>query len=188
LLDEPTNHLDLDMRQALAEALQGYEGALVLVSHDRHLLRVTSDALLLVDAGTVTPFDGSIDDYPAWLAARQGAESDSMAGTGAGSAGGSGRESQARKDQRRQDAEQRRRSQPLRSRLQALEARLTALTARRTELEQDLSATELYEAAAKPRLLGMLEEKRLVDEELGQVEGDWLDTSEALEAMQGDGP
>jgi ATP-binding cassette subfamily F protein 3 len=69
-----------------------------------------------------------------------------------------------------------------------LEARLTVLTARRTELEHGLSATELYEAAAKPRLLALLEEKRLVDDELGQVEGDWLDTSEALEAMHGDGP
>ena len=187
LLDEPTNHLDLDMRQALAEALQDYEGALVLVSHDRHLLRVTSDALLLVDAGCVTPFDGSIDDYPAWLAARQGAETALDGQSGAGSVVGPGREAQVRKDQRRQDAEQRRRSQPLRSRLHALDARLAALTTRRTELEQDLSAADLYEAAAKPRLLGLLEEKRRVDEELGQVEGDWLDTSEALESLQGDG-
>jgi ATP-binding cassette, subfamily F, member 3 len=71
LLDEPTNHLDLDMRQALAEALQEFDGALVLVSHDRHLLRVTSDDLWLVDGGAVRPFDGDLDDYPAWLAGRQ---------------------------------------------------------------------------------------------------------------------
>ncbi len=187
LLDEPTNHLDLDMRQALAEALQGYEGALVLVSHDRHLLRVTSDALLLVDGGSVSPFDGSIDDYPAWLAARQGAETAPDGQTGAGTVAGPSRESQVRKEQRRQDAEQRRRSQPLRSRLQSLDARLAELTARRTELEQALGATDLYEAAAKPRLLALLGEKRRVEEELGQVEGDWLDTSEALESLQGDG-
>ena len=71
LLDEPTNHLDLEMREALSEALQEYEGALVVVSHDRHLLRTTVDQLLLVDAGRVAPFDGDLDDYPAWLLRRQ---------------------------------------------------------------------------------------------------------------------
>jgi ATP-binding cassette subfamily F protein 3 len=185
LLDEPTNHLDLDMRQALAEALQSYEGALVLVSHDRHLLRVTTDALLLVDAGGVTPFDGSIDDYPAWLAARQ-AEGDAGPSEGTAAAPAAARESQPRKDQRRQEAERRRRTQPLRSRLQALDERLAALAARRTELEQSLTAADLYEASAKPRLLGLLEDKRRVDEELASVEGDWLDTSEAIERMQED--
>jgi len=65
VLDEPTNHLDLRMRHALSLALQKFEGALVLVSHDRHLLRVTSDQLLLVDVGTVTGFAGDFDNYPA---------------------------------------------------------------------------------------------------------------------------
>ncbi len=183
LLDEPTNHLDLDMRQALAEALQGYEGALVLVSHDRHLLRVTTDALLLVDAGGVTPFDGSIDDYPSWLAARQ-TEGDALPPEGTAAAQAAGRETPARKDQRRLEAEQRRRTQPLRSKLQALDERLAALAARRTELEQALAAADLYEASAKARLLGLLEDKRRIDEELGAVEGAWLDTSEALDLMQ----
>ena len=184
LLDEPTNHLDLDMRQALAEALQDYEGALVLVSHDRHLLRVTTDELLLVDGGGVAPFDGSIDDYPAWLAARQ-VEADAGAPVAGGSgAVASGGEPMARKDQRRQEAEHRRRTQPLRTKLQALDRRLTTLTERRTELEQALSAADLYEPAAKARLLGLLEDKRRVDEELGVVEGDWLDLSEALENLQ----
>ena len=185
LLDEPTNHLDLDMRQALAEALQSYEGALVLVSHDRHLLRVTTDALLLVDAGGVTPFDGSIDDYPAWLAARQ-AEGGAGPAEGGAAPPAASRETQVRKDQRRIEAERRRRTQPLRSRLQALDERLAALAARRTELEQSLAAADLYEASAKPRLLGLLEDKRRVDEELAAAEGDWLDTSEALERMQED--
>jgi ATP-binding cassette subfamily F protein 3 len=179
LLDEPTNHLDLDMRQALAEALQEYEGALVLVSHDRHLLRVTTDTLLLVDGGGVVPFDGSIDDYPAWLAARQAEITDVSTASSAG-----GREPAARKDQRRQDAEQRRRTQPLRNKLQGLDRRLASLTARRTELEQALSATDLYEPAAKARLLALLEDKRRIDEELDLVECDWLDTSEALERLQ----
>jgi ATP-binding cassette subfamily F protein 3 len=187
LLDEPTNHLDLDMRQALAEALQGYEGALVLVSHDRHLLRVTSDALLLVDEGRVASFDGSIDDYPAWLAARQSEADADRRQPGAALAPAAGREAPARKDQRRLEAEQRRRTQPLRARLQALDKRLAALTERRTELEQALAATDLYEASAKARLIETLEDKRRVDEELDLVEGDWLDTSEALERLQEEG-
>ena len=91
LLDEPTNHLDLEMREALSEALQEYEGALVVVSHDRHLLRTTVDQLLLVDAGRVAPFDGDLDDYPAWLLRRQtrleAANGDLVPG---GVAGGSG--------------------------------------------------------------------------------------------------
>ena len=70
LLDEPTNHLDIEMREALAEALQDYEGALVVVAHDRHLLRATTDALWLVADGRVAPFDGDLDDYRDWVLAR----------------------------------------------------------------------------------------------------------------------
>src|SRR5690606_33962521 len=69
LLDEPTNHLDLEMRHALTLALQEYEGAVVLVSHDRHLVRTTADELWLVAAGTVSPFEGDLDDYRTWLQA-----------------------------------------------------------------------------------------------------------------------
>jgi ATP-binding cassette subfamily F protein 3 len=183
LLDEPTNHLDLDMRQALAEALQGYEGALVLVSHDRHLLRVTTDTLLLVDAGAVTPFDGSIDDYPAWIAARL-PESDARQTE---LAAGTGQETIARRDQRRLEAERRRRTHPLRSKLRVLDERLAVLSARRTDLEQALAAPDIYDASAKTRLLGLLEDKRRLDEELAAVEGAWLDISETLERMQEEG-
>src|SRR5690606_1540136 len=70
LLDEPTNHLDLEMRQALAVALQDYEAAVVLVSHDRHLLRAVADELVLVDQGRATPFDGDLDDYARWFTAK----------------------------------------------------------------------------------------------------------------------
>ena len=71
LLDEPTNHLDIEMREALAEALQDYGGALIVVAHDRHLLRATADALWLVDDGRVAPFDGDLDDYRDWVLSRQ---------------------------------------------------------------------------------------------------------------------
>ena len=67
LLDEPTNHLDIEMREALTESLQDYGGALIVVAHDRHLLRATTDALWLVAGGKVTPFDGDLDDYRDWV-------------------------------------------------------------------------------------------------------------------------
>ncbi|MTW19582.1 ATP-binding cassette domain-containing protein [Allochromatium palmeri] len=178
LLDEPTNHLDLDMRQALAEALQEFDGALVLVSHDRHLLRVTSDDLWLVDGGSVRPFDGDLDDYPAWLAGRQLQDEQK----GASNTRESGGE---RKQQRRQAAEARKALQPLRAREKTLERRLTELGGRRTALEQELSAPELYEPAAKDRLLTLLAEQRQLQADLDTTETDWLEVCEAIEQFQG---
>jgi ATP-binding cassette subfamily F protein 3 len=167
------------MRHALAEALQDYDGALVLVSHDRHLLRVCCDELLLVNAGRVEPFDGSLDDYPAWLAARQQGEpgaSDKTAAA-AGSAA-------AKKEQRRREAEARARLQPLRKRLADLERDLETLTARRDRLEQDLANPDLYDPSAKSRLLKLMDDKQQVDAALAAVELDWLTIGEDLERQQ----
>ena len=177
LLDEPTNHLDLEMRHALSEALQEYEGALVLVSHDRHLLRVTADTLLLVDSGGVAPFDGDLDDYPAWLAARdpdrEGARPPAEA-----------REGGDRKQQRRQAADVRKALQPLRNRLQALEQRLAGLEARRQELTAALALPEVYAPEAKPRLLALMDESQRVAAELATAEAEWLEVGETLEQRQ----
>ncbi|MBP6808379.1 MAG: ATP-binding cassette domain-containing protein, partial [Chromatiaceae bacterium] len=193
LLDEPTNHLDLEMREALGEALQDFEGALVVVSHDRHLLRVTVDQLLLVDAGRVAPFDGDLDDYPTWLLRRQ-----TRAEAAEGSGDGGGREetadpaatlapetAAARKDQRRQEAEERKRLQPLRQRLKKLETRLDQLSARRTALETALAEPCLYDDEGKPRLLTLLADKQRLDAEQEDVESDWLIASEELEEALG---
>ena len=194
LLDEPTNHLDLEMREALGEALQDFEGALVVVSHDRHLLRVTVDQLLLVDGGRVAPFDGDLDDYPTWLLRRQ-TRAEEVTGS---RDEGRGREetadpaatlapetAAARKDQRRQEAEERKRLQPLRQRLQKLETRLDQLTARRTTLETALAEPSLYEAEGKPRLLTLLADKQRLDAEQEEVESGWLIASEELEEALG---
>ncbi|MGE5154477.1 MAG: ATP-binding cassette domain-containing protein [Bdellovibrio bacteriovorus] len=175
LLDEPTNHLDLEMRHALAEALQEFEGAMILVSHDRHLLRVTVDTLLLVDAGSVQPFDGELDDYPAWLAARD----PDAPGGGVGDRQGS-----QRKQQRREKADQRKALQPLRSRLKAVEQALQRLEQRRQELDQSLGDPAVYAAESKPRLLALLEEQRRVAAELGEAESEWLTLGEELERLQ----
>jgi ATP-binding cassette subfamily F protein 3 len=179
LLDEPTNHLDLEMRHALSEALQEYEGALVLVSHDRHLLRVTADTLLLVDGGAVAPFDGDLDDYPAWLATRdpdrEGARSAADPGEGAD-----------RKQQRRQSADLRKALQPLRNRLQVLERTLERLAARRHELATALAQPALYAPEAKLRLLTLMEENNRVAAELTATESEWLEVGEVLEQRQAD--
>jgi len=174
LLDEPTNHLDLEMRHALSEALQEFEGALVLVSHDRHLLRVTSDQLLLVEGGKVIPFPGDLDDYPAWLAARAANQS-AILKTEAPRSGHS------RKQQRRGEAEQRRRLQPLKNRLRALETRLADLTARRGELERELASPKLYAPAEKPHLLSLMAQKQRLDADFEAAETAWMETGEALE-------
>jgi len=181
LLDEPTNHLDLEMRQALAEALQEFDGALVLVSHDRHLLRVTSDTLWLVDGGAVRPFDGDLDDYPAWLAGRQLQDQQRRSKDSGPSERGS-----ERKQQRRQAAEARKALQPLRTREKALERRLAELGERRAALEQELAAPELYEPAAKDRLLRLLDEQRRLQADLEDTETAWLEVSEAIENFQTD--
>jgi ATP-binding cassette, subfamily F, member 3 len=177
LLDEPTNHLDLEMRHALSEALQDYEGALVLVSHDRHLLRVTADTLLLVDGGGVAPFDGDLDDYPAWLAARdpdrEGARPSAET-----------REGTDRKQQRRQAADIRKALQPLRNRLQTLEKRLAVLEARRQELTDALAQPDLYTPEAKSRLLTLMDESQRVNAELSATEAEWLEVGEELEQRQ----
>ena len=178
LLDEPTNHLDLEMRHALSEALQEFDGAMVLVSHDRHLLRVTADTLLLVDGGRVAPFDGDLDDYPAWLSAR---DPDAEGGRSAAT-----RDGADRKQQRRQAADVRKVLAPLRNRLQGLEERHARLERQRAELETALAETALYAPEAKPRLLVLLDKQRQVIADLEAAEAEWLVASEELEQRQAD--
>ena len=174
LLDEPTNHLDLEMRLALSEALQGFEGALMLVSHDRHLIRVTSDRLLLVDAGAARPFEGDLDDYPAWLASAPTLETARAPRDGAGESGD-------RKQQRRESARARQSLQPLRQREKALEKQIETLSARRATLEQSLADPALYAPEAKTRLLALIDEQRQIDADLAAAETAWIEISETLE-------
>ncbi|MEX2494689.1 MAG: ATP-binding cassette domain-containing protein, partial [Woeseia sp.] len=175
LLDEPTNHLDLDMRRALCFALQEFAGAMVIVSHDRHLLRVTTDQLLLVHDGAVTEFDGSLDDYPAWLARqnRPGA---------AHQRSGSRREKAAeRQTRKRREAVGRQSSKRLERRIEKAEAALARLNERKTELEGRLAQPELYQSDMKPELEAVLGEQTDNSWALAKAEAEWLEASEALE-------
>jgi len=181
LLDEPTNHLDLEMRHALSAALQEFAGAMVLVSHDRHLLRITCDSLLLVDAGRVEPFDGDLDDYPAWISQRSAQRRVPAASGDQATDSERSVDAASRKALRRREAEARARSQPLRRRLQELERRLELLSTQRDAIDHRLSDSALYEPDAKPRLLALMEDKRKVSSELADVEQAWLTTGEELE-------
>jgi ATP-binding cassette subfamily F protein 3 len=176
LLDEPTNHLDLEMRQALAIALQDYEGAVVLVSHDRHLLRAVADELLLVDQGRAREFDGDLDDYARWFTVRQSAESTSEAPPSG----------DQKKQRKREEAERRQRLSPLKAEVAKFERELATLGKEREALEAGLAAPELYREDAKAKLLKLLEAQKTLKERTETAELAWLDATERLEAEQGD--
>ncbi|MEJ2565093.1 MAG: ATP-binding cassette domain-containing protein [Gammaproteobacteria bacterium] len=180
LLDEPTNHLDLEMRHALDMALQTYHGALVLVSHDRYLLRTVCDRFVLVTAGRAIDFDGDLDDYRHWLAQR-----DSI--TDQGACGGSSTHSaEARKTRRRNDAERRRRLKPLKAAVERWEASIAKLESQRDELQRQLAAPDLYMDQNKEKLRTLLNEQPQVTKDLADAETRWLEASEALEAAEGE--
>ena len=175
LLDEPTNHLDIEMRHALTRALQDYQGAVVLVSHDRSLLRATCDELFLVEAGAVREFPGDLDDYTRHLAAREPeAPSEPSAGP-------------SRREQRRQEAQARNRSsaqrRPLENRLRALEREMETLGAERGRLEKLLAAPDMYGDSRKEDLKGLLIEQAKLAQHLEQAEEQWLELTAELDAL-----
>ncbi|CZX41368.1 TPA: ABC transporter ATP-binding protein [Enterobacter cloacae] len=178
LLDEPTNHLDLDMRQALTEALIEFEGALVVVSHDRHLIRSTTDDLYLVHDGKVEPFDGDLEDYQQWLTDEQKQENqpEEPAKENANSA-------QARKDQKRREAELRTQTQPLRKEIARLEKEMEKLNATLAAVEEKLGDSELYDQSRKAELTDCLQTQAKTKSSLEECEMAWLDAQEQLEAM-----
>ena len=187
LLDEPTNHLDLETREALTVALAQFEGTLVLVSHDRHLLRATTDEFLIVADGGLKPFDGDLDDYRDWLFRTKLAPA-SAAATVAPAA----REAAApdRKEQKRLEAEARQRlsarRKPLENRIQQLEERIEHLSGRKGELAVQLVDPAIYAEASKDRLKAALLDQAELSRELEQAEAEWLELQDALEALLGE--
>ncbi|MBF0256604.1 MAG: ATP-binding cassette domain-containing protein [Gammaproteobacteria bacterium] len=183
LLDEPTNHLDLEMRQALTLALQDYEGAMLLVSHDRHLLRSTTDVLWLVHDGRVDEFSESLDDYPAWLARQPGgADRTELAAATGPVAAVEG--AAARKERKRLEAQQRQQLQPLTKAIAQLERQMAQLSAEQSALEQQLADADLYSEARKQELKTLLGQKAEVDRQLQAMEDAWLEQNEALEQLK----
>ncbi|ATM76508.1 MULTISPECIES: ABC transporter ATP-binding protein [Serratia] len=179
LLDEPTNHLDLDMRQALTEALIDFEGALVVVSHDRHLLRSTTDDLYLVHDGQVEQFEGDLDDYQQWLSdlQKQQAQQD------AAPKQDNGNSAQARKDQKRREAEFRTQTQPLRKQIAKLEQQMDKLGAELAAVEEQLADSALYDISRKADLTACLQKQSQAKSALEETEMTWLDAQEQLETL-----
>ncbi|NAZ47659.1 ABC transporter ATP-binding protein [Vibrio toranzoniae] len=182
LLDEPTNHLDLDMRQALTFALQTFEGAMVIVSHDRYLLRATTDDLYLVHDRQVAPFDGDLDDYYKWLTEQQKIERKEAQALAP--AKDSANSAATKKDQKRKEAEFRKLTAPLRKNLTQFEKQMDKLTQSLEEAEQQLSDTSLYEAENKAKLNKVLALQASSKSQLEEVEMDWMSTQEELEQME----
>jgi len=179
LLDEPTNHLDLEMREALTLALQDFEGAMVVVSHDRHLLRTSADVLMLVDGGRLSPFDGDLDDYRDWLSRRR--REQEMPEDAAGVSG------MSRREQRRQEAQARTRAsenrRPLERQVKALEKELQQLNQRKAALETRLADPDIYAPDNREPLKAALLEQSQVNARLTLVEEQWLELQAQLESL-----
>jgi ATP-binding cassette, subfamily F, member 3 len=169
ILDEPTNHLDVDAREALVQALNDYSGAVVVVSHDRHMLELIADRLVLVDGGTARDFDGSLEDYTALVLARD-----------AGPAKPQARAS--RKDERRLAAAAREQGQVLRQRAKTAEAEIVKLTALRSAIDRAMFDPAGAEAGlARLTMTELMKRRAEVERKLEAAESQWLEASEALE-------
>lgn len=179
LLDEPTNHLDLEMRHALTVALQAFEGAMVVVSHDRHLLRTTIDDLYLVHDKKVEPFAGDLDDYHQWLSDQQRIEKQAAQNTDKVVS-----VSANRKDQKRLEAEFRKKLTPFKKQLSSAEKSMDNFSARLGEIEEQLSDSSLYDQENKKKLTNLLKEQGEVKDSLEESEMLWMDAQEQIESLQ----
>ena len=185
LLDEPTNHLDLDMREALTEALAQYEGTLLLVSHDRHLLRATTDRFYIVADHRLREFDGDLDDYRNWLFTTRLAKAETSGETPV--APKANKPSIDRKEQKRQEAEERQRlsalKKPLEKRIAWLEGEIARLNEHKTAIDNRLADTTLYEPAQRETLKKTLADQAACTRQLSVLEEEWLEKQDALEKV-----
>ena len=198
LLDEPTNHLDLETREALTEALAQFEGTLVVVSHDRHLLRATTDQFIIVADGKLQPFDGDLDDYKDWLfQTKLGKGTDVLPAAGKANktdfpvaspvAPPAAAPAVNSKDQKRAAAEERQRlatlRKPLEQKIKRLDEQIAKRSGQKAEVDAALGESSIYDAANKAKLKQLLTDQAFYTKDLAQLEGEWLELSEQLEAL-----
>jgi ATP-binding cassette, subfamily F, member 3 len=169
ILDEPTNHLDIDARDALVKALSDFQGAVILITHDPHLVELVADRLWLVADGTVKPFDGDLDDYRALLVERARPNAKVNAVT--------------RKDDRRERAEARATLAPIRKKAQDAERRLAVLAAERERIESKLADPALYEPGRTGEITAANARLAAIAKESAAAEEAWLIAEEELEAF-----
>ena len=186
LLDEPTNHLDLETREALTEALAQFDGTLILVSHDRHLLRATTDEFLIVADGTLSSFDGDLDDYRDWLFKTRVKTSASVNEPSKIPTPVSAPITD-RKEDKRIDAKERQRlssqRKPLEKRLQKIEAEIGDAQRQKASIESTLADSTVYEEPRKTELTQLLEKQQRCTALLEQLESEWLEIQESLEQI-----
>jgi ATP-binding cassette, subfamily F, member 3 len=191
LLDEPTNHLDLETRHALTMALAQFEGTLILVSHDRHLLRATTDQFMLVAKHRLQPFDGDLDDYRDWLlqhaAEQRAALKEAASGTADAANGANAADGVNRKEQRRQEAEQRQKvahlKKPLQAKIGKIEKEMDTLNSEKSTLDAFVADPASYEPQQKSRLTDAIRRQADVASRLETLEAEWLDAHEELEQL-----
>jgi len=177
LLDEPTNHLDLEMRLALTMALQEFAGAVLVVSHDRHLLKSTTDEFLLVADGRVQPFDGDLEDYARWLVDFRARQQPPTSTTPAG-------DKTDKRAQRQAAAALRQQLAPHKRAADKLEQELGKLHEQLAKVEQRLGDSSLYEAARKDELRELLAEQARLKSREGALEESWMAALEQLESLE----
>jgi len=178
LLDEPTNHLDLEMCHALTVALQGFEGAVVVVSHDRHLLRNTVDQFLLIADGRAEPFDGDLEDYSRWLLEQRKNTREQLSDSN------SSEQPSSKKEQRQQTAELRKKLNPINNAIKKVEAQLATTEAALKDSEAALADSSLYTEANKVALTQQLEQQRLLSQRREEYEEQWFNLLDELESLQ----
>ncbi|MEH6471815.1 MAG: ATP-binding cassette domain-containing protein [Halopseudomonas sp.] len=184
LMDEPTNHLDLEVRHALTMALQTFPGALILVSHDRHLLRNCVDEFLLVSDGRVTPFDGDLNDYARWLSEAAG---NRIAVEPENSEPVGGESALDRKERKRLEAARRQQLAPLRKRVAKLEQQVEQQSIDLGLLNEQLADPQMYDDANKERLKQLLQQQAKLQQLSADTEEQWLTSVEQLEQLSEEG-
>src|SRR5712671_2397546 len=185
LLDEPTNHLDLETREALTVALAQFEGTLVLVSHDRHLLRATTDQFLIVAEGRLAPFDGDLEDYRDWLFKTKLAPAAQAVPLPETKKPAVTAPPADRRGQKRREAEERQRQsaarKPIESRIKRLEEKMAKLNAQKSAIDAQLADPAIYGEVQKDALKTLILDQAYVARELAQLEAEWLEQQQKLE-------
>lgn len=177
LLDEPTNHLDLEMRQALVMALQDFEGAIILIAHDRYLLESCVDEFLLVGQGRVSDFSGDIDDYQQWL------NDDKKQTISEASVSKSVSPTIDKKQQRQQQAELRKKAAPLKKQVEKLNKQMESWQQELDEVESILAEGSIYQSGDKATLEKLLKQQASLSSHLEEAEMEWLDLEEKIDAI-----
>ncbi|HXY21325.1 MAG TPA: ATP-binding cassette domain-containing protein [Burkholderiaceae bacterium] len=179
VLDEPTNHLDMETREALTVALSSFAGALLLVSHDRHLLRATADTLWLVHEGLLSPFEGDLDEYAALvIESRRDRDESRTARPQKGTTN--------RREERRLQAQERERlaqlRRPLQQRLQEIETQLEASTEQLRAIDMHLADPAVYHSSESAKIAELLQQRAVLDKKIERLEAQWLQSQEEFAA------